>query len=112
MVATLFDRIWVVSDKLKKLHQHHKATIGLFIAFWIFALFAIVVIEFFEISARTKDSLIGTVFGAAIVLCLLQFGRHCPYCRANLGWQVRLGVPKNCHRCGESLRQNSNGLDS
>lgn len=93
------------NNGLKKLHQHHNATIGLFVAFWVFTLIAVGVIEFFEISKRTQDSLIGTIFGAVIVLCLLQFSKRCPNCQANLGWQVRLGIPKNCHKCGASLRQ-------
>ena len=99
------------ADNLKKLRQHHNATIGLFVAFWLFVFVAIGVVEFFEISKRTHDSLIGTLFGAAIVLCLLQFTKRCPNCRANLGWQVRLSIPKNCHRCGASLRENPNGQD-
>ncbi|MDH3377417.1 MAG: hypothetical protein OEQ39_10715, partial [Gammaproteobacteria bacterium] len=80
------------ANDLTRLRQHHNATIGLFVAFWLFVLVSIGVIEFFEISKRTQDSLIGTLFGAAIVLSLLQFTKRCPNCRANLGWQVRLSI--------------------
>ena len=93
------------SKELEKLRQHHQATIGLFVAFWLFTLVAIGVIEFFEISERSQDSLIGTIFGGAIVLLLLQFAKRCPKCRANLGWQLRLGIPKHCHKCGAVLRR-------
>mgnify|MGYP001820689309 CR=1 FL=1 len=92
------------AKKLEKLRQHHHATIGLFVAFWLFTLIAIGIIEFFEISERTRDSLIGTIFGGAIVLLLLQFAKRCPKCRANLGWQLRLGIPRHCHKCGAVLR--------
>lgn len=77
--------------------------IGLFVAFWIYALCMIGTIEFLELSEKTEANLIGTFFGAAIVLVFLQFAKRCPKCRINLGWQVRLGVPKNCHKCGVSL---------
>lgn len=93
------------ANELDKLRQHHNATIGLFVAFWLFTLVAIGIIEFFEISERTRDSLIGTIFGGAIVLALLQFTKRCPKCRANLGWQLRLGMPKHCHKCQAALRQ-------
>ena len=100
------------ANDLKKFRQHHNAMIGLFFAFWLFVLVAIGVIEYFEITRRTQDNLIGTIFGAAIVLCLLQFTKRCPICRANLGWKIRLGIPKNCHKCGAGLRQNPNDQDS
>ncbi|MDH3219014.1 MAG: hypothetical protein OEO19_05710 [Gammaproteobacteria bacterium] len=93
------------TNELRKLRQHHNATIGLFVAFWIFTPTAIVVIEFFDVSQRTRDALIGTIFGAAIVLSLLQFSKRCPYCRANLGWQARLGIPGHCRKCGSILRE-------
>ena len=92
------------ANELDKLRQHHHATIGLFVAFWLFTLVAIGIIEFFEISERTQDSLIGTIFGGAIVLSLLQFAKRCPECRANLGLQLRLGIPKHCNKCGAVLR--------
>lgn len=94
----------MLASNLEKLRRHHIATIGLFVAFWLFILFAIGGIEFFEISRRTRDSLVGTIFGGAIVLSLLQFTKRCPKCRANLGWQMRLGIPKHCHKCGMVLR--------
>ena len=96
------------ANDLKKLRQHHNAMIGLFFAFWFFVLVAIGVIKFFEISKRVQDNLVGTLFGAAIVLCLLQFTKRCSISRANIGWKIRLGIPKNCHKCGASLRQNPN----
>jgi len=94
----------MAQGNLKKLRQHHNATIGLFVAFWVFALAAIGIIELVEISERTRDSILGTLFGAAIVLSLLQFSKRCPNCKKNLGWQQRLGIPKNCKKCGELLR--------
>ena len=98
-------------DDLRKLHQHHTATIGLFVAFWIFFFLTIFTIECLEVSSRTQNNLIGTLFGSAIVLCLLQFRKRCPDCGANLGWQVRLGIPENCHKCGAKLRQNPDNQD-
>lgn len=103
MLGPVFAKMKIVSDELKKLRQHHNATIGLFVAFWLFVLVAIGVIEFFETSKRTQHSLIGTIFGAVIVLCLLQFAKRCPNCRANLGSQVQLGIPMNCRKCGVNL---------
>lgn len=91
-------------DDLRKLRQHHNATIGLFVAFWLYVIVAIGVIEFVEISKGMRDNLIGILFGAAIVLSLLQFAKRCPNCRANLGCQVRLGIPKTCRNCGAVLR--------
>jgi hypothetical protein len=102
----------ISTNDLEKLRQHHNATIGLFVAFWLFVLAAIGAIEIFDISARTRNSLTGTIFGAAIVLVLLQFTKRCPDCRANLGWQVRLGIPKNCQKCGAALRQSPDGPDT
>ncbi|NNE82977.1 MAG: hypothetical protein HKN28_03305 [Alphaproteobacteria bacterium] len=91
-------------EALQKLRRHHYSTIGLFVAFWIYAVSMVLAIEFLELSENTEANLIGTFFGAAIVLAILQFAKRCPKCRANLGWQVRLGVPKNCHKCGVALR--------
>ncbi|MDH3386968.1 MAG: hypothetical protein OEN02_03605 [Gammaproteobacteria bacterium] len=93
------------AEDLRKLRQHHNATIGLFVAFWIFTPVAIVVIELFDISQRAQNALIGTIFGAAIVISLLQFSKRCPHCRANLGWQSRLGIPRHCGKCGSILRE-------
>ena len=92
-------------DELQKLRRHHNATIGLFVAFWLFALGVVGAIVLLDLSEETEDNLIGTLFGAVIVLVLLQFAKRCPNCRANLGWQVRLGIPKNCHRCGVALSE-------
>jgi hypothetical protein len=86
------------------LHRHHIATIGLFVAFSIFVVVAILLIEFVFLSHGTRDSLIGTIFGAVIVLCLLQFRKRCPDCGANLGLQRRLGIPRHCAKCGVLLR--------
>ena len=90
--------------ELKKLRQHHHQTIGLFVAFWICAVCAVLAIEFLELSERTTNNLIGALFGAAIVAVLLQFSSRCPRCQANLGWQSRLGIPKGCRQCGVTLR--------
>jgi hypothetical protein len=95
----------MTDDDLKSLYRHHNATIGLFVAFWLFVLVAVLLIEFFSLSKITQDNLMGTVFGAAIVLCLLQFKRRCPDCRANLGLQRRLGIPRKCAKCGALLRK-------
>lgn len=92
-------------ENLRKLHHHHNATIGLFVAFWLYVIVAIGVIELVEISKGTQDNLIGTLFGAAIVLLLLQFAKRCPNCRAHLGCQVKLGIPKTCRKCGAVLRE-------
>jgi uncharacterized membrane protein YeaQ/YmgE (transglycosylase-associated protein family) len=94
------------AGEFEKLRRHHQATIGLFVAFWICVLGAIAAIELLDVSEQTQTNLIGTLFGAVIVLVLLQFSQRCPKCSANLGWQVRLGIPKNCHRCGVALRVN------
>ena len=96
-------------EELLKLRRHHNATIGLFVAFWIYAVSMVVAIEFVELSERTEANMIGTFFGGAIVLALLQFTKRCPKCGANLGWQVRLGAPKNCHKCGVVLRSERHG---
>ncbi len=95
----------MTEDDLKSLRRHHNATIGLFFAFWIYFLIVIVVINFFPPSNTTHDNLIGTMFGAAIVLCLLQFKKCCPDCGANLGLQRRLGIPKKCAKCGVILKK-------
>jgi hypothetical protein len=95
----------VSPDDLRKLRQHHDATIGLFVAFWLYVIVAIGVIEFVEISEDTQKNLIGVLFGAAIVLSLLQFVKRCPNCRANLGCQVKLGIPRICRKCGAALRE-------
>lgn len=91
-------------DPLAKLLRHHQATIGLFVAFWIYAIAMILLIEFTDLPESWERNMIGTFFGAAIVAVLLQFSARCPRCGANLGWQRRLGIPKTCSRCGEKLR--------
>ena len=91
-------------DELDKLRRHHNATIGLFIAFWICALAVIGAIQLLDLSRNTQNILMGALFGAVVVSVLLQFSKRCPNCRSNLGWQVRLGVPKRCHKCGVTLR--------
>lgn len=95
----------MTEEDLKRLHRHHLATIGLFIAFWIFFVVAILIVEFFPITKPIQDSLIGAIFGAALVLCLLQFKERCPDCRANLGLQMALGIPRQCTKCGAILRK-------
>lgn len=97
--------------ELKKLRQHHYQTIGLFIAFWLCAVCAVLAIEFLDLSERTTNSLVGALFGAAIVAVWLQFSARCPGCRANLGWQSRLGVPEHCRRCGMALRGGPSGRE-
>lgn len=94
----------MTKDDRKDLLRHHHATIGLFIVFWLFTLTTICLIEFFSLSQSTQNNLMGTVFGAAIVLCLLQFRKRCPDCEANLGLQWRLGIPRHCATCGALLR--------
>ena len=93
-------------EELRKLRRHHNSTIGLFVAFWIYAAGMVLAIEFLDLSENTEANLMGAFFGAAIVLALLQFAKRCPSCGANLGCQVRLGIPKNCHKCGVALRAN------
>ena len=97
--------IMIYPDDLQKLRRHHNATIGLFVAFWIFALGVVGAIELLDLSEGTQDNLFGTLFGAVIIFCLLQFAKRCPNCRSNLGWQISLGIPKNCHKCGVALRE-------
>ena len=92
------------SDDREKLRRHHQATIGLFVAFWICCPLAILALEFGAVSPLFERSLIGTIFGVAIVLVLLQFRHRCPSCRARLGLQWSLGIPRRCGRCGERLR--------
>ena len=93
-----------IKDPLKKLRQHHHATIGLFFAFWICAIVAILILEFGDVSEGLQNSLLGALLGGVVVVVLLQFSARCPVCRANLGWQQRLGVPKHCRQCGRRLR--------
>jgi hypothetical protein len=92
-------------DEFQKLRRHHNATIGLFVAFWLFVPVVVGAIELLDLSEGTQDNLIGTLFGAAIVCSLLQFAKRCPKCQASLGWQIRLGIPKICHKCGVALRE-------
>ena len=93
-----------MTDHRKKLLRHHNATIGLFVAFWIFTISMILAIEVIGVPVSWNGPLIGTMFGGAIVAVLLQFAARCPGCGANLGWQRRLGIPRNCGKCGENLR--------
>jgi uncharacterized protein (DUF983 family) len=53
----------------------------------------------------------GALLGAVIVSVALQFSKRCPNCRANLGWQVRLGAPETCRKCGARLREEKPGAD-
>ena len=92
-------------DPLAKLLRHHQATIGLFVAFWIYTVAMILVIEFFDIPESWQSSMIGAMFGGAVVAVMLQFKARCPDCRARLGWQRRLGIPKRCRNCGAKLRE-------
>ena len=91
-------------EELQRLRRHHNSTIGLFVAFWIYAVSMILAVGFLDLSRSTKANLIGTFLGGAIVVALLQFSKRCPNCRTNLGWHVRLGIPRNCHKCGIVLR--------
>jgi hypothetical protein len=93
------------ATELKKLRERHYQTIGLFVAFWVCAPCVILAIEFLNLSERAISSLIGTLFGAAVVAVLLQFSGRCPRCRTNLGWQCRLGIPRKCRKCGVTLRE-------
>ncbi len=88
----------------EKLRQQHYAIVGLFVACLIFSPLAILLMVLLEISPQTRNSLVGTIFGGVIVLVLLQFSKRCPGCGANLGIQLRLGIPKHCRRCGARLR--------
>ena len=93
-----------MTNDQERLRRHHNATIGLFVAFWIFVPIAIGVVEFTNVSESMRESIIGTLFGAVVVMTLLQFKERCPICHANLGLQWRLGIPRNCHKCGATLR--------
>ena len=88
----------------RKLRRHHNATIGLFVAFWICTIAVILAVEFIDLPLSVQRNLVGTIFGAAIVAVILQFSARCPGCQANLGWQRRLGIPRTCGKCGETLR--------
>lgn len=96
--------ILISPDDLKKLRRHHYATIGLFVALWIFALGVVGAVELLDLSEGMQYTLFGTLFVAVIIQCLLQFAKRCPNCGSNLGCQLRLGIPKNCHKCGVDLR--------
>ena len=91
-------------EELERLGRHARRTWGFFIAFWVFAVPAVLAIEFLGLSEGMVRSLIGTLGGAAIVGVFLQFSERCPRCNANLGWQARLGVPERCRRCGVALK--------
>lgn len=54
---------------------------------------------FFDLSAASERYLMAILFAAVIPLFVLQFSKRCPRCGANLGWQVRMGIPRNCKRC-------------
>lgn len=43
------------------------------------------------------------------LIVILQFAKRSPCCGANLGWQVRLGIPKNCKKCGVQLAKPGEG---
>ena len=92
-------------DEFEELRRHRNCTIGLFVAFWIWVIVVIAAMTLFDLSQVTQDNLIGVLGGAVIVLALLQFSMRCPNCRANLGWQVRLGIPRNCRKCGVDFRE-------
>ena len=97
--------ILISPDDLQKLRRHHTATIGLFAVFWVFALGVAAAVALLDLSEGTQYSLFGTLSGGVLILFLLQFAKRCPNCRSNLGWQLRLGVPKYCHKCGMALRE-------
>lgn len=73
------------SEELRDLRWHHNRTIGLFVAFWICAVLVIGAVQFLDLSEGTEHNMIGVLFGAVIVMSLLQFPKRCPKCRANLG---------------------------
>lgn len=92
------------ADDRKNLLRHHYATIGLFITFWLYTLIVIFLIELFPLSPTTQHRLMGVVFGAVFVLCVVQLTKRCPDCKANLGLQRRLGIPRHCAKCRAVLR--------
>lgn len=89
--------------EMRRLRSHHNQTIGLFVAFWIFLLAVVAADSLLDLPDGVPRNMVGVLFGAALVMVLLQFAKRCPRCRANLGWQVRLGVPRQCRRCGVRL---------
>lgn len=96
-------------EDCEKLRRRHILTIGLFIAFWICAIPAVLAIEFLDLSAGTERNIIGALLGGVIIAVALQFSMRCPKCRSNLGWQVRMGVPETCRKCGARLRPEKPG---
>ncbi len=91
------------SEEPRGLRRHRNRTIGTFAAFWICAVVVVGAIQFLNLSEATERILIGLLFAAVIAMSLLQFSKRCPRCGANLGWQVRLGIPENCEKCGVRL---------
>ncbi len=91
------------SEELRDLRRHRNRTIGAFVAICIYMFLVFGAVQFLDLSEGTERILIGVLFAAVIPMLLLQFSKRCPKCRVNLGWQVRLGIPENCKKCGVRL---------
>lgn len=104
VLQPIWGRTVLSPEELRKLRRHHNATIGLFVAFWICVVGVILAIELLDLSKSTETNLMGAILAAVIVLGLLQFSKRCPECGTNLGWQVRLGIPDRCRKCGVALK--------
>lgn len=89
---------------LARLARHAKATWAVFIGFWIAALLVILAYEVLGMSEGTLHLLLGGLAVGVVLGVLLQFSQTCARCGANLGRQVRLGIPERCRRCGVALK--------
>lgn len=89
--------------ELRQLARHARRTWVYFIAFWAFAILAALAIELLDLSSGIVTSLLAALVVGVFVAAYLQFSEKCPRFHANLGWQVRLGIPDTCGRCGVVL---------
>ena len=97
-----------LSEKaLQRLARHARRTWVYFIAFWVAAVSAVLAIEFLDLSGGSVASIMAILAGGVVVAVYLQFSERCPSCQANLGWQVRLGIPDKCRRCGVGLKRDA-----
>lgn len=92
-------------EQLQDLRRHASRTVRWFVIFYIYMLIVFGAHMFFEPPEFISQLMIAVLFAAVIPAVMLQFAKRCPKCGANLGWQVRLGIPPNCKKCGVRLTE-------